>query len=49
MSTVVPNFNDIPETGNEKHAKFAIVWVANFRSAKRPEALQEIVNAFPDH
>jgi glycosyltransferase involved in cell wall biosynthesis len=48
MSTVVPNFHDIPETGIEKHAKFTIVWVANFKPAKRPEAFVEIVNAFPD-
>jgi glycosyltransferase involved in cell wall biosynthesis len=49
MSTAVPNLNDIPETGIEKHANFTKVWVANIKPAKRPEALLEIVNAFPDH
>ena len=48
MSTVVPNFHDIPETRIEKRAKFTIVWVANFKPAKCPEAFLEIVNAFPD-
>jgi glycosyltransferase involved in cell wall biosynthesis len=47
-SVVVPNFHDIPESVIEKRSVFTIVWVANLKPAKRPEAFLEIVDAFPD-
>jgi glycosyltransferase involved in cell wall biosynthesis len=45
-STVIHNFQQPPESTLPKSSMFTVVWVANLKSAKRPELFLEIVRRF---
>jgi glycosyltransferase involved in cell wall biosynthesis len=46
-SVTIHNFHDSPDRAVEKGQTFTVVWVANFKPAKRPEAFLEVIEAFP--
>lgn len=46
-SYVLRNFHDAPTTDPVKRSDFTIVWVANLKPAKRPEAFLDLINEMP--